>query len=1389
MHLKEIEMENFKSFGRKVKVPILEGYSGITGPNGSGKCVAGSTRVWLPDGEERTIEGLVEHALRHSDVTDAFDDGVAAYENPDDVEVLTLNPRTLTFERAPVIAFVKREAPDHLLRVHTQSGRQVLATPYHPLFSLHEGRVVCPRADELGAGMKVAGYMHPPAVLLERFEERDVVGDDVMAVVRDAHAEWLPGVLWDDVEAIEWVNPPDRWVYDLTVLRTHNFVAEGLVAHNSNIADAILFVLGPKSSKAIRAGKLSDLIWNGGKEKKGASYTEVSLTFDNQDRVIPIEADDVRLTRRVVLSKSVEGGYNSYFYVNDRSSQLQEFDQLLAHARISAEGYNLVQQGDVQRIVQMTNLERRRILDDIAGITKFDEDIGAAEGKRKAAEENLERIRIILAEIEKQIKQLESDRGAALKYRELKEKLDLAKAQMAHKNKALVAEAIASLREQLVKHEAERQKFEVQKAKLHQELEAAEQGLHDLEAKIAERGGAEAKELQEKLNNLRIDRATTQNEMEKAKDAVKQGKVEAANVSRERARQGKEIDGLDAERQEAQKRLAEVEKELKVVDADLKEVDAFAAKSDAKVSGLQRDIVALNQQVEELEEKVHALTLEADRHRDGIDRLSAEVEQLGETRKTYALELDDTDFQIRETKGGSRDSTKSTRKLQEDFYAKRKEEAELAKETQELEQAIIGLTREYERLKAESQVADALAKGFTRAVAAVLEARDKGRIKGIHGTVAELAEVDKKYESAIEVAAGNRMQAVVVDSDVTAAECIEFLKKTRAGRATFLPLNKMLAARPRGKAVMLAKETLGLAIDLIRFDEKYRDAFSYVFGDTLVVGTLDQARAIMGGVRLVTLQGELIEASGAMIGGELERAQLRFGGASRGDLEKVATELRKATDEADKARKRLEQLRTEIAGLESELKDFGAATSTVEVKLDALEAKRKDFAARLKAIDDELKEKTGRLTDLRKTAERTAQDTERLSKQLATLKEQRDGKKRLVIESTPQQVATRMKELAATKARLQEEYHALSAKLEALDTQLKVLGDRLAELDARLAANRKESEDTASRIEESTARLDGLEKEIRGLEKMVDNMGREVQDLQAKRDEAYKAKTDFEASIDKVQQRLETREQVFLGLEQSMREQEAKLRQADEELAAVQIEVKGDLPSLEALKRTIAETEAQMAALGNVNLRALEDYEAQQARRGELSAEFGQLETQRTDLVALVGELNAKKKEGLLKVFAAINENFRRVYAELSEGGEAELVLENEADPLAGGLIMKAKPPHKKVFHLQALSGGEKSLVSMAFIFAIQQYDPSPFYMLDEVDQNLDAVNAEKVARMIGRQAHTAQFVQISLRKVTLKEGDHIIGVTMRSDGISEVVMKVNLSDVQEEKPAEEVPA
>ena len=274
----------------------------------------------------------------------------------------------------------------------------------------------------------------------------------------------------------------------------------------SNISDAILFVLGPKSSKAIRAGKLTDLIWNGGKERKGAGSCQVSLLFDNSDRTIPVEADEVRLTRYVGLSPTVEGGYNSYFYINDRKSSLAEFDSLLAHGRISAEGYNFVQQGDVQKIVSMSNVDRRRILDNIAGITKFDDDISQAEGKRRETEENLERIRIILEEIERQLAQLEADREGALKYKELNERLSTARAQLAYKNRELIESQISGTREQIAKHEADRQKLLAQKEELRTGLEAAQTRLSQLEQEMADRGGEEAKQLKERLDALRIER-------------------------------------------------------------------------------------------------------------------------------------------------------------------------------------------------------------------------------------------------------------------------------------------------------------------------------------------------------------------------------------------------------------------------------------------------------------------------------------------------------------------------------------------------------------------------------------------------------------------------------------------------------------------------------------------------------------------------------------------------------------------------------------------------------------------------------------------------------------------------------------------------------------------
>jgi chromosome segregation protein len=1150
----------------------------------------------------------------------------------------------------------------------------------------------------------------------------------------------------------------------------------------SNVSDAVLFVLGPRSSRAIRAGRLTDLIWNGGKGRKGASFTEVSLIFDNGDRVIPIEADEVKLTRRVNLSPSVAGGYNSYFYVNDRRSTQTEFEQLLAHARISAEGYNIVQQGDVQRIVQMSNVERRRILDHIAGITKFDEDIAQAERRRTEVEDNLERIHIILEEIKKQLRELDRDRAGALKYKELKEKLDTAKAQLAYKTRDLILEEIKGTKEQLAKYEAAREKLLATRAKLKEEWEAAGRELDALETRIAERGGEEARQLKVRLDELRLARARAQDTVETSRDEVKRLKAEIRTIERERKRQEKDIAALEADRAKTETALTEAEGALKAVEGELQKLEARASESDERVTALQRDVIALNKAIDDLEERLHGLVLEQDRHREAIERLTAETAQLEETRKTYDLEREDAEFQLQELRAETKDVSKTLRKLQDRYHAKRKEEKTLAAQHADLQSAILTLTREYEHRKAEAAAAEAMQKGYTRAVTAILEARDTGAIQGIHGTIAELARVDAANETAITVAAGNRMQAIVVDDDAVAAKCIEFLRKHRTGRGVFLPLNKMLPVRPRGKAYMAAKEGVGFAIDLVTFDDEYRNAFGYVFGDTVVVKTLEDARRLMGGVRLVTLRGDLVEASGAMSGGLMERGKVRFGGG-KGELEKAAAKLRKATEQAERVAAKLEAARTELAELEARIQDLAGRSGQDDVQAKTLEAKRKEFAARGKALAEELAAKGDRLGQLQKTAGRIAEDIERFTERLGKLKEERDEKKRAIVEATPQEIARRMRELMAERATHAEEANGLRAKRDSLETQRKVLADRLEEMISRgesLATQRKDHEKRGASAQDSLVKM---AEEIRALERMEASASSEMRELQEARDEAYRRKTRLEGEIDKVAHRIDAREDFHLGLQSTLRVQEEKLAVAEAELAAYEVQVEGSLPTLEALKTTIEETERQIEALGPVNMRALEDYEERQGRHERLSEELGRLESQKKELIQLVLELTQKKKDGLMKVFHAINDNFRRVSEELSEGGEAELVLENEEDPFEGGLIIKAKPPHKKALRLEALSGGEKSLVSMAFIFAIQEYDPSPFYLLDEVDQNLDAVNAEKVARMIRRNAASAQFLQISLRKVTLKEADHILGMTIGRKGVTEVIMKVNLADVEDEKP------
>lgn len=1143
----------------------------------------------------------------------------------------------------------------------------------------------------------------------------------------------------------------------------------------SNISDAILFVLGPKSSKALRAAKLTDLIFNGGTTKQPADYCKVSLVFENKDRIIPIDSDLVRLTRLVKLSESNDG-YNSYFYVNDRKSSLTEFDFLLQNARISAEGYNLVQQGDVTRIVTMSSLDRRKILDDISGISKYDEEIVKAQEERRVAEENIDRIGIILTELDKQIKQLEEERTSALKYLEARDKLNLSKAQLAHKRKESTRTEIESIKKQMVDYDRQIEETKLKKAELSDRIRDSEAKILAIEKDIESRGGGEFHELKEKMDAAKIEIARTQEQGRQAVSNIEELDVLLKEKLEEKGQLENDLDARSKRLKGLEEAHLQKLSLLEQRKQELHDISQKVAHSDSELGTLDKKVTDLDDVIRSKEEERHALALEKERLEDKRDRLKADVANLEDGKKALEFEITDADFNIKNLRSADKDSGKELKALQEELFQKKSLEGKLSHQAGELEQAIRRLTREYSQIKAEQEAAENVAKGYNRAVRSLLEARDRREIKGIHGTIAQLAEVDTQYEVALNVAAGNRMQSVVVDDDEVAATAIQFLKRNGLGRATFLPLNKMLDGKPRGKALLAEKEAVGFAIDLIRFDEKYRSAFWYVFGDTVVVDTLDKARRLMGGVRLVTQSGELIESSGAMVGGTVEGTQLKFGSA-KNKMEEVAEELRKSTEHAEKVNQELRQVRAALIEIENTMRQMNNSESTTGVKLGAFEEKRQELKLRLSQAEAEIKRRLAELTENERALSPLGPSIASLSSGLDLLKVERDAGRKRIAEIAPKELSSRLKALQSEIVELTGQVADLKSEKDTAQAELGLmkrrheeavgLGSEAKERIAKLRKQAKEAQDKESR----------LTVELNGLKKIEESMGNEMKGLRDRRDRMFKDKTQLEGERDKAQGRIETAGDISIGMTTKLRAAEDRLKEIEAELANFTIPVSFPLPTLEELKESIATCERRLGSMGAVNLKAVDDYDSKKTRHTELKDEVKRLEDQRRDLIRLMNELNEKKKVALGRVFVAINENFKQTYAELSGGGEAELVLENPASPFEGGLIMKVRPRLGKVLRLDALSGGEKSLAALGFIFAIQQYQPSPFYLLDEVDMFLDAVNADMVAHRVAKCSKTAQFVQISLRKVTLSKADHIVGVTKGEGGVSHVIMRPNLGD------------
>jgi chromosome segregation protein len=1151
----------------------------------------------------------------------------------------------------------------------------------------------------------------------------------------------------------------------------------------SNIADAILFVLGPKSSKVMRAGRLTDLIFNGGKKRKNpAKFCKVSLVFDNKKRRMPVDNDEVILTRMIKRAplKNDPNNYYSKFYINDRAATYSDFEKNLLHARMSGEGYNIVKQGDVTSLIEMGSIDRRRLIDDIAGISNFDNDIKKAEKEEDEVDSNLERIKIILSEISGHIRQLKNDRDEAFRYKELKDQLYETKAKIALKKKQDVESQIAEINNQIKSYEEEKEKLDKKSNELKDEYKDTQKELEEIETKIGDVGGDEVKEVKEKIDSLRSEEIKVEERINYSNDEISDIQNETEEVKSNLELIKKEIQENISKKDELEKQIEEKKSELDEKEESLTKLKEDIAQSDDKSMDITHELAKMREEFNDKNTEIHELKLKRNRFTEKIEALDLQIAEMQETKSTYEFELKDIDWQTDEFKKEGDQKNKKIKDLEKKLFENKKVESELTEQLNDLENAIMRLQREKSKLQAELDASQSIEGKYNRAVNEILKARNNGLINGVHGTIAELAKVDEKFETSVEIAAGARMQSIVVDDDEVASNAIKYLQKENLGRATFLPLNKMIAGKPRGKSLLAVKDEKahGFAIDLVDFKEEYRGAFWYVFGDTVVVDTLNDARRLMGGVRLVDIKGSLIEASGAMVGGSRSKFHLSFTKADRSKLEDIINKLNDAIKSQESVTNKLAELRKEIIEIENSLGEF-RTESDKQIHVKDLDVRKKDFIKKIELIEKDLNQKTMERQELIDKKEENENQITEHKNRLEELEDLKEEKGKLLLKGTKKDLAQKARTLEEDVSKLQENVLNNASEKDALEKKLELLNERADEISKNIENKDKEIEDHKNLIKELKESRASFRDELKALMTVEEKITGKMKDLTSNRDEIYKKTVTIENELDKINTRVESYYDLISRAKYRIPTLEEAIKELVQELKLYNVEIKElKLPNVESLKDSVRVIEESMKELEPVNMRALDEYEHQSERKNKLDEDVKHLKDQKKNLIRLVKEITDKKTVRFEEVYKAINKNFKELYGQLSEGGEAELKIESPENIFESGLTIKAKPRGKKVLLLSALSGGEKSIASLAFIFAIQRYDPSPFYVLDEVDMFLDGVNAETVSRMVKRNAEDSQFIMVTLRKVALKEANHVYGVTMKDTGISDMIGNIDPESV-----------
>ncbi len=1121
----------------------------------------------------------------------------------------------------------------------------------------------------------------------------------------------------------------------------------------SNIIDSILFALGLASARNLRTEQLSDFIST--HTKKNEAYVKVVFEPENKDE------EPISVARRIKKSSQ---GFNSVYYLNDQVSTLTDIHTKLEKYRITPNSYNVMMQGDVMSITNCSTVERRKIIDEIAGIADFNRRIEKAQEELLTVEERVENANLILTEIDSSIERLAQEKETALKYQKLKTEKFQLESQITTVKYFDIKRNLELAHQNILEFNKKKKDEELNLAKLEETLSEIKKKYGEISELVKNNGEAEQIETKKQLEELKGQISRKNLAISSVEKTIHDNLKTIENSKNGIDNHKDKIEKITLKIEEKKAEIVSVEENIKIQEAELsrilEEVSGLNKNADKQLeerNNLKKELEKLKEEEWNLKSETIPLETELASYKKDIDLAKKSLSELMDFKSNFNDNKDKLKLQVEELTKELEDYKLAQQNVMYNLDKNKNEISDLMHDIQMAQKKIL-------TIEAQKSAYEEISLG--RSIDTII----KAKIRGVHAPLLQLGSVDNKYSTALEVAMGGRMKNIVVDDEEVARQCIDYLKSARAGSATFLPLNRMKKT-PNSLKMPKEKGVIDYAINLVDFDDKYLDAFYYALGETLIMEDYDSAKRLIGKYRIVTLDGSLFEKSGAITGGDRQNSGLKFSQNQDEELNKYKSrfsELQKYYSELEDKQKELQDKQEKIR---TNYSNTMTALNSAKIELNNLNSNSQNNEQKIAENNKIIRENEPKIQNLEK----------KLEKYEANLVELND--KMLILQDKIAEIESKMSEGELKK--LKEMTSAIENKIKEFQTKILRCNNEISELNRDIDFNKeliKTKEEQIQRLIKDnelaekdkivySQEIKDIEIKAQELEEKIKVLGEKLIQLQKQRDLVQEELLNTETQKNKISNEIEKITEQVEAFKARRRELEPQLEEIRTELKDNDIDINSLVPteiSTEEITGRIQRLQKRMEEMEPVNMLAIQAYDEVKARQEEKKEQIATLTNERKQILEKMNGYEQIKKETFMKTYNNINENFKDIFAKLSEG-EGSLMLENPENPFEGGLTIEAQPRDKKKQKLGAMSGGEKSLTALALVFAIQKYLPAPFYALDEVDANLDGINVERLADIIQQQAKNTQFIVVSHRKPMIESASRTIGVTQKEHGKTRV--------------------